>query len=109
MQRISGVFRYLSTHSSLLKWGGRAAAGMWTDAKAEVGEASGSRASIRRRAWNSLLLCAGDMGYLDKYMQGRKSLTMHNVVFSQTYFLLLILEVKKMCDILSDLYRMCSD
>ncbi|XP_030286178.1 urea transporter 2 [Sparus aurata] len=44
---------------------------MWTDAKAEVGEASGSRASIRRRALNSLLLCAGDMGHLDKYMQDK--------------------------------------
>lgn len=106
MQRISGEFRYRSTYSSFLKWGGRAAAGMWTDAKAEVGEASGSRASIRRRALNSLLLCAGDMGHLDKYMQGRNSLTMHNVIFSQTYFLLLFLEGNK-CDILSDLYRMC--
>lgn len=82
-----GFSQHRSTYSSLLKWGGRAAAGMWTDAKAEVGEASGSRASIRRRVLNSLLLCAGDMGYLDKYMQGRKTLTMHCYFLKKYFFL----------------------
>ncbi|XP_049424163.1 urea transporter 1 [Epinephelus fuscoguttatus] len=44
---------------------------MWMDTKTEVKEASRNRASLSRRVLNGLLLCTGDMEYLDKYMQDK--------------------------------------
>uniref|UniRef100_A0A3P9CD79 Si:dkey-183c6.7 n=1 Tax=Maylandia zebra TaxID=106582 RepID=A0A3P9CD79_9CICH len=47
---------------------------------AEMEEASRTRASFSRRVLNGLLLCSGDMEHLDKYMKGRKKLTIHSFV-----------------------------
>ncbi|XP_020567212.1 urea transporter 2 [Oryzias latipes] len=44
---------------------------MWMDSKAEMEWASRTRASFSRRVSNALLLCTGDMEYLDKFMQDK--------------------------------------
>ncbi|XP_039997280.1 urea transporter 2 [Xiphias gladius] len=44
---------------------------MWMETKAEVEEASRSRASLSRRVLSSLLLCTGDMMHLNEYMQDK--------------------------------------
>ncbi|XP_033507702.1 urea transporter 1 [Epinephelus lanceolatus] len=44
---------------------------MWMDTKTEVKEASRNRANLSRRVLNGLLLCTGDMEYLDKYVQDK--------------------------------------
>lgn len=54
---------------------------MWMETKTEMEEASRSRASLRRRVLNSLLMCTGDMEHLDKFMEGRKTFTANCYIF----------------------------
>ncbi|KAG7243245.1 hypothetical protein INR49_011684 [Caranx melampygus] len=72
--------RRTEANRGCLQRSGPATAAMWIETKTEVEEASRSGASSRRRVLNTVLLCTGDMKYLDKHMED-KSFVLQLVVW----------------------------